>query len=82
MNTYAVLIARALDILLCTWIWRDYDLTISSMCGLELRRAAPAWWAVVFGRWFLNNIEHNHCELAIAADIVRCQAALTMLGIK
>lgn len=76
---YAILIARTLDILCATWLWRDYDITISSICGLQLRRARPAWWAIVLGRWFLNHIEAHHCELAIAADSVRAQEALRIL---
>ena len=78
-NSYGVLVARTFDILLCSWVWRDYDLTISSMCGLELRKVAPAWWAVVLGRWILNHIETNHCELALKADEARALQALDII---
>lgn len=78
---YAVLIARTIDILCCAWVWRDYDVTISSMVGLELRKPAPRWWARWLGK-FLNWIEKNHTELAILADIERARQALTILGAK
>ena len=78
-NTYFLVILRSVDILACSWIWRDYDITISSMCGLELRKAAPARWA----RWLggvLNWLQKEHCEMAIASDMLRCMQALKVLG--
>lgn len=77
-NAYVVVIARTIDILLCGWIWRDYDITISSMTGLELRKPSPARWARILGG-FLNWIQTNHCELAIAADLNRCSQAIAIL---
>jgi hypothetical protein len=79
-NAYTTLIARALDIFLGTSIWRDYGVTISSMCGLQLRTAKPAWWAVLIGRNFLERFWPGHCEGAIAADILRAHQALKLLG--
>lgn len=78
-NTYFLVLARSVDILACSWIWRDYDITISSMCGLELRKPAPARWAKILGG-ALNWLQTGHCESAIAADITRCKAALGVLG--
>lgn len=78
-NSYAMVLARSLDILACSWIWRDYDITISSMTGLELRKSAPARWAKILG-WCLNHLQANHCEQAIVADIARCTEALKILG--
>jgi hypothetical protein len=78
-KTYAVLIARVCDIAISSFIWREYDITISAQCGLELRKAAPARWAVYLGA-FLNWIEANHCELAIAADLARARAAIALLA--
>lgn len=79
-NAYTMVIARAVDIFFCSIIWRDYDITISSMCGLELRKGAQAkWWAKVLGG-FLNWLQAGHCELAIQADITRIQAAAIILG--
>jgi hypothetical protein len=77
-NSYGVLFARTIDVLTCSWIWRDYDITISSMTGLELRKPSPALWARILG-WCLNHIEPHHCELAIAADIERATNALLIL---
>jgi hypothetical protein len=88
-----MVIARTFDIMLCGWIWRNYDVTISTMTGLELRKTVPKEWAVILGG-FLNGlqyaIEHimgwphglNHCEGAIAADITRLQQAAIILGVK
>ena len=79
-NTYTMVLARAVDIFACTLIWRDYDVTISSMCGLQLRTKTPALWARVLGG-ILNHLQANHCELAILADLQRAKATLTMLGV-
>lgn len=77
-NSYVMVLARTIDILACGWIWRTYDITISSMCGLELRNNVPKKWAVFLG-WVLNTIQANHCEQAIAADIERAMQALGKL---
>lgn len=79
-NAYEVLVARTVDILACTWIWRNYDLTISSMIGLELRKPQPARWARVLGTHFLEKLWPGHCEGAIASDRLRAQQALAILG--
>ena len=71
----------ALDMFACCLIWRDPDVTISSMCGLELRKPDPKWWAVIIGG-ALNWINKGHCESAIIGDIGRAQAALVLLADK
>lgn len=76
---YVVLFLRMIDIAVQTLVWRDYDITISAQCGLEMRKAQPARWARALN-WFLNLCESNHCELAIAADRERARAALDILG--
>jgi hypothetical protein len=78
-NAWAIVILRSLDVFWACLIWRDYDITISSYTGLELRKPAPALWARALG-WVLNHIQANHCEGAITADIERGRAALTILG--
>ena len=78
-NSYTLVISRSLDILLCSWIWRNYDITISSMTGLALKSKSPPKWAVYLG-WVLNHIQANHCNLAIAADIERATSALAILS--
>ncbi len=78
-QTYAVVVARCLDILVAGWLWREYDITISAHAGLALRLETPPIWAIVLGRWVLNKIEANHCELAVAADYERAQLALKLL---
>ena len=78
-GTYGYVLARAIDVLCATAIWRDSDVTISAMCGMELRKPSPARWARWLG-WVLNHIQANHCEQAIAADIARAKAILVRLG--
>ncbi len=80
-NAYYLVLARTIDIMLCGWIWRDYDITISSMTGLELRKSAPARWARLLGG-FLNWLQKGHCEAAIAADTIRLYQAAAILGVK
>lgn len=79
-KSYTVVVARSIDIMLAGWIWREADVTISSMCGLALRLETPPIWSIVLGRWFLNRIEKNHCELAIQADRLRAHMVLQLLG--
>lgn len=50
-----------------------------AVTGLELRKPAPALWARVLG-WILNHIQANHCEQAIAADLLRAQQAQEILS--
>lgn len=66
------------DIFVCALIWRDADITISSMTGLELRKTTPRIWALVLGG-ALNRIQRGHCESAIIHDIGRAQTALRIL---
>ena len=80
-NSYVMVLARTVDILLCGWIWRNYDITISSMTGLELRKTTPRQWAKILGG-LLNWIQAGHCELAIIADATRLQQAAITLGVK
>jgi hypothetical protein len=77
-NSYVMVLARTIDILLCGWVWRDYDVTISSMTGLELRKPTPRAWARILG-WILNHLQARHCEMAIIADRERAQQALAIL---
>ena len=76
---YAVVVARCIDIMVAGWIWRDYGVTLSSMTGIAMRRPNPPLWAKALNAC-LNFVERGHCELAIACDIERAQAALQILG--
>ena len=62
----------------CTWVYRDYDLTLSSMCGLELKKKNPRRWARVLG-WCLDWLQPDHVNLAIRNDIQRAEEALAIL---
>jgi len=77
---YVVLIARVFDIAISTFIWRDYGVTISAQCGLEMLRpvARRPLWARMLNA-FLNALEPGHCQLAIACDIKRAEQALRVL---
>jgi hypothetical protein len=60
-------------------LWsRDFDITISSQCGLYWRKGPPLFW-----RWLhylLNGLQTGHCEAAMAGDRARALAALKLLG--
>ena len=75
---YGAKVLFFLDLFICGLIWRMPDITISSMCGLELRRPNPAWWAKAISD-FCDVFEADHCEKAIAADAERAHSALQTL---
>jgi len=75
-NTWAFKILLAVDVFLCSIIWRDPNVTISAMVGLERRKSAPKWWVR------LVPLTRAHCEDAIAGDIERAYAALRILSPK
>lgn len=77
-NTYTHTIAVAVDVFTASIIWDTYGVTVSSRCGLALRRGQTGLLATL-GK-ILNKIQDNHCELAIKADIQRAQDALKFLG--
>lgn len=79
-NTYAFKVLLALDIFVAALLWRDDDITISSYCGLALRKPAPALWARVLGG-ALNWISPGHCESAISHDVDRAHTALIILDV-
>ncbi len=72
-------LATSVDIFFAAIVWRHYDVTISSLTGLALRRPNPPWWAERLGA-FLNWVQPNHCELAIASDAARARAAIELLS--
>ena len=78
-NGYVFKVLLYFDTFIAALIWRDSGVTISSYTGLALRRPTPPIWAIVLGRWVLNRLEANHCELAIAHDRQRAQEALEIL---
>lgn len=69
----------AIDMCAAALIFRDADVTISSLTGLALRKETPPIWAIVLGRWFLNRLQTDHCELAIVHDVLRLRAAERVL---
>lgn len=69
----------AIDMCAAAVIFRDADVTISSLAGLALRKETPPIWAIVLGRWFLNHLQTDHCELAIVHDVIRLRAAERLL---
>jgi hypothetical protein len=69
--------------LTCSVFWNDTDVCVSSLCGLQLRRAAAGlgtnWLLLTLGKG-LDKVQAEHCELSIAGDIARCKAALALLS--
>ena len=70
-----------LDMLGAALLFRDPDVTISSLTGLALRGPCPPRWARALGGC-LDWLQADHCELAIAHDIMRAYAARQLLGVK
>jgi hypothetical protein len=77
-KNYLVKALLGLDVFVCVLLFRDPDVTISSETGLAMQRAKPPLWAKLLNG-FLNFIQPNHCQLAIAQDIVRAQTAIQYL---
>jgi len=75
---YVVLIARVIDIAVSTFVWRDYDITISAQTGLLMRGPTPPLWARALNA-FLDWLEPGHCERAVTCDIERAEQALRIL---
>jgi hypothetical protein len=78
-KTYVAKVLLALDYLVsCLWD-RNFDLTISSQCGLYWRTGhAPwFWWTL---HELLDALQKNHCELAIIGDLTRAQATIKLLS--
>lgn len=79
-NTWTHTVAVAVDIFTASVFWNHEDVTVSSLCGLELRHGATGDRLLCTLGRFLNRIQANHCELAIAADRQRAEAALKLLS--
>lgn len=60
-------------------LWsRNFDITISSQCGLYWRKGPPLFWRLLHHA--LNALQPGHCEAAMAGDRARALAALKLLG--
>lgn len=61
-------------------LWsRDFDITISSQCGLYWRKGnPPAFWYAL--HVVLNTLQKDHCEQALLGDLARAQAAIKLLS--
>lgn len=78
-QTWARRFSVSIDILTFSLFERQYDVTISSWCGLQIRDGASG---NKFGRalgWVLNHLQANHCEQAITADAKRATDAIFYL---
>jgi hypothetical protein len=78
-QTYAFKFLIYVDRFVGALIFRDSNITISSQCGLELRKENPALWAKLLGGT-LNWIETDHCEKAIRYDAYYAHVTLQRLG--
>lgn len=81
-KTYSFTLAIAADVLTASILWNRRDVTVSSLCGLQLRRIANQeggiWILVQLGR-LLNKIQANHCELAIQGDLAEARETIQFL---
>lgn len=84
-RTYTHALVIAVDMLGSAILWsrKTADVTISAMCGLELRKTQ--YPGMVYSRrlvWLarvLNRIQAGHCEAAIASDMERLDVARALL---
>lgn len=77
-NTYSHTLSISVDMLTASIFWNKDDVTVSSLCGLALRRGESATFLARLGK-VLNVLQANHCELAIAADIARANSTIDLL---
>ena len=78
-NTYSHTLAIAVDMLTASIFWNDEDVTVSSLCGVALRKGQTTTFLARLGK-ILNKIQANHCEMAITADKARAAQTITFLS--
>lgn len=93
-GTYSHNVLLAIDELGAMLFWNTPDITISSMCGIVMAADQHVeWkenlaalrlyrWQEAILRWLgprLNEIQANHCYLAIQADQARAQRVMQIL---
>ena len=78
-KSYGYKVALFVDFWVCALIFRDPDITISSMTRLYMMRAKPPYWARGLNG-FLNLLQPGHCEIARLSDIARAQGAIVILN--
>jgi hypothetical protein len=80
-----ILFALALALDYCAeliFFWRTHEpMTVSSRCGLALRRGETHTFLALLGR-ALNALDRDHTEKAIANDINRAMTAILELDSK
>jgi hypothetical protein len=77
-KTYLFKVLIAIDYFFSTVFLRDPNITISAKVGLAMREKFPPLWARIL-HTILNNIQKDHCELAILGDTARLGAAYLIL---
>lgn len=73
-------LAVAIDVLLASWFWKVPDVTISSLCGLALRKDPKVRSFNGYLGRLLNRIQTEHTEKAIAHDLARAEAIKVLLS--
>lgn len=77
-KTYIGKVLLAFDYFVSVLWSRDFDITISSRCGLYWRKGPPVFWYLLHR--LLNSLQKDHCELSMAHDIARAQTAIRELS--
>lgn len=78
-TTYVSKVLLAFDYFVSVLWNRDFDITISSQCGLYWRKGnPPAFWHAL--HVCLNTLQAGHCEQALLGDLARAQAAIKLLS--
>lgn len=81
-NTYSFTLAIAADTFTASLLWNRTDITVSSLCALQLRRKAAGLgynWGLVKLGGALNWIQTGHCEGAVLYDLARANSVIQLL---
>lgn len=82
-STYTGRLTIAVDMLTASIFWNRTDTTVSSLCGIQLRRRACGQgyqrFLAALGD-LLNWLNPNHCEGAILGDFSRMMKTVQQLG--
>ncbi len=78
-KTYVARVLYAFDVFCCALMTQENGVSISAECGLYWRRGnPPVFWSLLHR--MLKMLQKDHCELAIASDLERAQAAVKALS--
>lgn len=78
-QTYVGKVLLAFDYFVSVLWSRDFDITISSQCGLYWKKGnPPVFWYLLHRA--LNGVQPHHCEDAVIGDRARIERARKLLS--